>query len=555
MSRAGIAGLLALFVGALTVTAAAAAEDKRVALVIGNSAYKHTTPLRNPVNDAGDVADALKRLGFDVIQGMDLDHAGMRRTIRAFTDRIEGADVALFYYAGHGVQVDDKNYLAPISASLARESDLDFETVPLNLVLRQMEREERTNLVFLDACRDNPLAAKLARSMRTRSGAVGRGLARVESGIGTMIAYATAPGSVALDGTGRNSPYTKALLQHIERPGVGIHDLMISVRQDVRAATKGKQVTWEHSSLTGNFVFKPKPQKIAAAPPVKAPPVTPKSLGLSDLEGKKVVATAYQATVAVGTCGAYRAFESQHRGTFYARLAEEWLRTNCTKPARKVVVEPKPTVEAKAPPPATDVKPLAAQSAPPASDPLKGTDEAPSVVAALAPAATAAQPAPEIPTGSALILALQKELDRLGCAPGSIDGKWGGRSRTALKRFYRYAKLSGGALEPSGGVLAALKAKPERICPLECGPQYDAKDGRCVKKICPAGHVLTRRGSCIVRAKPKPPRTVTRKTPRPTARTTPSRRTSPKEDRFWGGEDTRVECERGRITGDCFPQR
>src|SRR5262249_52185325 len=142
----------------------AASAEKRVALVIGNSAYQNTSELRNPSNDASDVAAALKRLGFQVTDGRDLDKRAMERTIRQFGLALEGADIALFFYAGHGIQVGGQNQLIPVDARLASEGDVDFETLPLSLVLKQMEREAKTSLVLLDACRDNPLARNLARS-------------------------------------------------------------------------------------------------------------------------------------------------------------------------------------------------------------------------------------------------------------------------------------------------------------------------------------------------------------------------------------------------------
>lgn len=244
-----------------------ALAEKRVALVIGNSNYKHVTKLVNPSNDAQDLTGALKRLDFQVIEGRDLDKQGMNRIIRKFSKAVRNADVALFFYAGHGVQVNGKNYLAPVNAQLNSEADLDFDMVSLSLILRQMERAKRTNLVFLDACRDNPLLADLARSMgATRSASLTRGLARVETGLGTFISFSTQPGNVALDGEGRNSPFTKALLQHIETPGVDIGSMMINVRKDVLKSSRGKQVPWENSSLTGQFYFKPAVKKPAATP-------------------------------------------------------------------------------------------------------------------------------------------------------------------------------------------------------------------------------------------------------------------------------------------------
>ena len=190
--------------------------QKRVALVIGNGSYKHTAHLKNPANDAGDMAAALQRLGFDVLRGIDLSHSGMRDIIRSFTQKVTGADVALVFYAGHGLQVGGKNYLLPVDAQIETQADLEFGSIDLNLVLGFMEGQAKTSIVFLDACRDNPLGARLSRG--TRSASVGRGLAQVDTGVGTLIAFATQPGNVALDGEGRNSPFTSALLTIIERP-------------------------------------------------------------------------------------------------------------------------------------------------------------------------------------------------------------------------------------------------------------------------------------------------------------------------------------------------
>ena len=247
----------------LTITGPALA-DKRVALVIGNSAYKNAPQLKNPVNDATDMAAALKRLGFDVVSGLDVDFSSMRRLVRSFSDKLDGSDAALLFYAGHGLQVAGKNYLVPVDAQIESLSDLDFGTIDLDLVLKSMEADTRVNIIFLDACRDNPLAANLARRLGTRSASVSRGLAQVESGVGTLIAFSTQPGNVALDGEGRNSPFTSALLKTIERPGLSLGDIMINVRNDVLATTDRKQVPWDNSSLTGQFYFKPLPPGAAA---------------------------------------------------------------------------------------------------------------------------------------------------------------------------------------------------------------------------------------------------------------------------------------------------
>lgn len=525
-------GLLALsFLIFFSGLAQAAVDQKRVALVIGNSAYEHTTALKNPKNDAKDVAAALRRLGFDVIEGTDLAHEQMRAKVRDFSVKVEGADVALFYYAGHGVQVDNNNYLAPVNARLSKESDLDFETVSLNFILRQMEREKRTNLVFLDACRDNPLTQKLARSMATRSTSVGRGLARIESAVGMLIGYATSPGDVALDGDGRNSPYTTAVLKHIETPGVGINDMMIRVRQDVINTSKGKQVPWEHSSLTGQFFFKTAAlEKTVASPPAEKKPatVTDTQSATNDLTRQTLVRSAYQAAVALGSCGAYKLFEEQHRGTFYGRLAEEFIRSNKCDRKRAVQVE---AAEKKQDPAPAKKEPKVETANLTTAEPAAKT-ETPSGDEAL--------------TGKALVLALQSELLRLGCAPGRADGKWGRKTKSALVKFNKFAKLNLASDAPSATTLATLKGKTERVCPIACGAGRELKGGKCVVRAKPQKKTKT------VSKKPRPP--VARKRP-VVRRAPPPRRTGPKQDEFKGGEDTRVDCQRGLWTGDCFPQR
>ncbi len=277
------AAYLAIVAGAVLFLAEPAAAQKRAALVVGNSAYSHSAALPNPVNDAGDMAAALKDLGFDVILGLDLDKRAFDRSVRDFTRVLTDADSAVFFYAGHGLQVAGRNYLVPIDAELKNERDLDFEAVGLDFIMKQMEleREGKTNIVFLDACRDNPLARNLARSMGTRSASIGRGLAQVQTGVGTFIAYSTQPGNVALDGSGRNSPFTAALAKGVKEPGRNLTGVMIEVRKEVLASTNGKQVPWDHSALTGDFYF-----HLASAPgtlPKTAPaPPGPESEALKE---------------------------------------------------------------------------------------------------------------------------------------------------------------------------------------------------------------------------------------------------------------------------------
>ena len=245
---------------AASPAAAAAAAEKRVALVIGNSAYKFANPLPNPANDSTDVAKSLRDVGFTVVEGHDLDWRGMVAKAREFSAQLDGAALALVFYAGHGVQVDGHNYLVPVDAKLERAGDLDLDAVDLQTLLRPMEAEKRVNLIFLDACRDNPFTRSLSRSLgSTRSASVARGLAQVNSAAGTMIAFSTQPDNVAQDGEGRNSPFTAALLKYVKRPGLEVEQMMKLVRVDVMAATKEKQVPWGHSSLVGEVFLNPAP--------------------------------------------------------------------------------------------------------------------------------------------------------------------------------------------------------------------------------------------------------------------------------------------------------
>jgi uncharacterized caspase-like protein len=248
----------ALFL-ALVLLAVPAAAEKRVALVVGNSNYSEVGTLPNPVNDANLMSSALKAAGFEVILGANVDKREFDQKIRNFAALLENADVAIFFYAGHGLQVAGRNYLIPTDAHLQGERDLDFDAVNLDFILKQMElgREDKTNIVFLDACRDNPFTRNLDRSMGTRSVGIGKGLAQVDTGVGTFIAYSTQPGNVAVDGSGANSPFTTALSKHVREPGRDLTSVMIEVRKDVLAATGGKQVPWDHSALTGEFYFQP----------------------------------------------------------------------------------------------------------------------------------------------------------------------------------------------------------------------------------------------------------------------------------------------------------
>ena len=227
-----------------------AAVPRRVALVIGNAAYRYTRRLANPRNDASDMGAALKKLGFLVIEAFDLDKAAFDKTIREFAVALKGAEAGVLFYAGHGLQVSGLNYLVPVDAQLTSAAALEFEMVRLDVVQRTMEGEAQTSILFFDACRDNPLSRTLAQAMSTRSAEIGRGLAAVEGGVGTLVSFSTQPGNVALDGTGRNSPFAGALVRHLAASPDDLGAILIAVRNDVVKETDRKQVPWEHSALT-----------------------------------------------------------------------------------------------------------------------------------------------------------------------------------------------------------------------------------------------------------------------------------------------------------------
>jgi uncharacterized caspase-like protein len=242
-----------LLVGVLLIcqVGSPASAEQRLALVIGNGAYSGFPSLRNPPNDAALMADTLSGVGFDVTALIDADQLAMKQAIRDFGAELEAAGrdtVGLFYFAGHGVQARGVNYLIPLAAEIEREPDLEINAIPLEWVLAQAEAAgNRMNILILDACRDNPLS----RSIRSAA----RGFTAVDAPRGTLIAYATAPGSVALDGTGRNSPYTEALSATMQEPGLVLETAFRQVRVRVMEQTGDRQVPWENSSLTGEFYF------------------------------------------------------------------------------------------------------------------------------------------------------------------------------------------------------------------------------------------------------------------------------------------------------------
>ncbi len=283
------------------------AAHSRVALVIGNSAYRHTPRLENPRNDAADMGLVLKKLGFRVLEGFDLGKEAFDAKIGEFAAALVGAEVGVFFYAGHGMQVAGQNYLVPVDARLAAVPALNAEMVRLDIVHQTMEREAKTNLLFFDACRDNPLARNLTRAVGPRPPEIGRGLAPVESGAGTLISFSTQPGNVALDGVGRNSPYSGALVRHLATSRDDLNAMLIAVRNDVMRQTDRKQVPWEHSALTRRYYFNAGDQPSAPAPD--------NPLRLSE------ASQAWSATRDTASLEVLDAFLARYGDTFFAELA------------------------------------------------------------------------------------------------------------------------------------------------------------------------------------------------------------------------------------------
>src|ERR1700681_2737748 len=269
-------------------TANAAKADRRVAFVVGNGAYKNVTALPNPPIDAKAMAGVLRNAGFDVVEGINLTRDKMTERLLEFGKKTQGADVAVFFYAGHGIAVDGTNYLLPVDADIKSEMDVKLgNAINVDAALDQTMNDSKVKLVFLDACRDNPFAAKIKAGASTRSVAVQSGLAEMKSGEGTLIAFSTGPGQTALDGeVGTNSPFTRALIANIATPGVEIQQAMTEVRAQVNEETNKSQLPWGHTNLIGAVYLNPSaaPAASAAAPAVTGSTAVASTSSGSDVE-------------------------------------------------------------------------------------------------------------------------------------------------------------------------------------------------------------------------------------------------------------------------------
>jgi uncharacterized caspase-like protein len=309
--------VIALCAAVIGLQMAPASAEKRVALVIGNSAYQHTRPLPNPKSDAEAIARLLGENGFaDVTLKSDLDYRTMREVVRSFGEAAREADIALVYYGGHGIEVAGENYLVPVDAKLVRDTDLEYEAVTLGSVLSAVGSARRLRLVILDACRNNPLGQSISLGAgATRT--VTRGLARIEPKGDMLVAYAARAGTLAQDGKGRHSPYAEALLKHMMTPGLDVRVMFGKVRDQVLLATSREQEPFIYGSLSGEVIPLVPNAPAAKAPSAAAAPA-PKAVPASE------AAEAWDRAKDSTSVGVLEAFRRQYGGSnaFYDRLAE-----------------------------------------------------------------------------------------------------------------------------------------------------------------------------------------------------------------------------------------
>jgi hypothetical protein len=436
---------LATILCGLCVVAFASGEaqaEKRVALVVGNSAYQNASPLANPAKDANAIAELFRKTGFDVVETKrDLGNLEFKRVARDFTAAARDADIAVVYFAGHGIEVNGTNYLLPVDAKLVSDFDVEDEALSLDRVMRAIEPARRLRLVILDACRDNPFVRTMQRSVTTRN--VTGGLAKVEPvTTDTLVAFATRPGSTADDGAGENSPFAAALLKNLATPGRDIRIALGHVRDEVMRATGGRQEPFVAGSLGGAVVALVSDASKPAEPSrqISVLPSPQTSTPVADPQRD------YELAERVGTKQAWDSFLRVHPSGFYASLARQHLEKLAERAEPAPVAQPTP--------------------------------QAPQQVAAL-PSPTETEPEPEI-DNSAIARELQSELKRVGCDPGAPDGIWGPGSRAALEDFNRRADTDLDTRTATVSALETVRVQRGRICPLDCGSGQRADGNRCV---------------------------------------------------------------------------
>jgi hypothetical protein len=452
---------LFMVIGCLAATQAIA--ERRVALVIGNARYAHTLPLANPRNDAEDIANTLSRVGFEVRIGYDLDQAKFAGIIDEFARALEGADVGLFYFAGHGLQINGKNFLVSTEAKLENTFLVPAETIEVDAIIRLMESKTTTNLIFLDACRNNPLTDNLRRNLAAtnRTITLGRGLAAVEStSHNTLVAFSAAPGELAADGNLRNSPFAAALLRHLPEPGLEVSVMFKDITADVLRDTNSAQRPQQLSDMSKKFYF------VKAEPPAATSPVVPSRLPPDPAE-----VAFWQSAVTVNECESIRAYLRRYPdGTFMdlALIAERQLCKPASEGAHLQQAAPlgsEPGAAPAAVPRPSTVGPIAKAPA----------DAGPSTTPISQPAAR-----PDIVE---IGRKLQMELKRVGCAAKGMedDGTWGAGSRDALRSFTEHTRTVAVIDRPTQEALELVQHTNELVCTPQCEPGTELRGGSCVE--------------------------------------------------------------------------
>jgi uncharacterized caspase-like protein len=524
-----------LAAAALLLVCQPALAEKRVALVLANSAYQNVAPLANPVNDGAVMAATLKGAGFDVVDYRhDLAAAETRRALRDFADRARDADIAVVYYAGHGIEVDGSNYLIPVDARLERDTDVYDEAFSLDRILIAVEPVRKLRLVILDACRDNPFAKSMKRTVASR--AIGQGLAKVEpTSPNVLIAYSAKAGSTAADGDGKNSPFTIALSKHLTTPGLDVRRAFGFVRDDVLKSTGNRQEPFVYGSLGGEDVpLVPAPARAAAAP-AATPAPNPQAETRRD----------YELALQVGNKSALNAFLAQYADGFYASLAKLQLEKIAAEEARVAATEKARLAEqerarlaaegaqkalqamAEADAKAAEQGRLAAEKAKQvaqdqaaaaeqkrfAAENAVGAKMAADKASADNPAAASTADKDKGVNLAALHAGLpqtdlaksvQTELRRVGCLTGNADGEWNAASERSLTLFNRYAGTRLDAKVASVDTLDAIKLKSSRVCPLVCEHGYKGDGDRCSQITCAEGSFLNDDNECQKRREKKP---------------------------------------------------
>ncbi|WP_445221380.1 caspase domain-containing protein [Bradyrhizobium sp. Pa8] len=541
----------------LWLTCGSAHAERRVALVIGNSAYKSVARLTNPANDAALVGGMLRRAGFDSVDvKVDLSAPEMRKALREFGIRTRDAEIAVIYYAGHGIELDGNNYLIPTDAVLEVDTDVYDEAFALDRVLASVEPAKQLRLVILDACRDNPFAKTMKRTVAAR--AIGRGLAKVEpTSPNTMIAFAAKAGSTASDGDSKNSPFAAALVERLPTPGLDLRKAFGFVRDDVLKTTSYRQEPYVYGSLGGEDVA-----LIPAKPTVTGPQASPQDAVRRD----------YELALQIGTRDVWTAFLAQYPDGFYASLAQGQLKRLAAEDARVAAADKARQAEeeksrlaaeraraaeqqkAAAAAKAAEGARLAAEKAKQAEDAKaaaaeqrrkdaeaaaakaaadkqaaekaladklaadKAAAEAKAVAdkttdkqavdkpadSPQAVAAFASPPSQPVLSPQEVTKLVQLELRRVGCLSAAAEGEWNAASQRSLTAFNKNAGTRFDAKLANLDVLDAIKARQGRVCPLVCEHGFKADVDQCVKITCRVGFRVNDDNECEKTPEKKP---------------------------------------------------